>query len=174
VGRETGWSDTQPEGGDKISEELKRTVAFLFQGEGDELEKEDFIYRQSVDLEWFSSDGARKLLELAEKKGFVTVENDVVKAKIDYNNVDIPMGFEPGPDLIEDSGEENVFDTLMREVLSRADMNRQELIARANRKQDKLNIDIKVAILMVAQEEELDLPDKLEYIEKIEDELRGR
>ncbi len=81
---------------------MKRALAFLFQKEGEKISEEDFIYAQSVDMEWFSSDEAREVIDKALESGLIKVTETEIVANFDYESVDIPMGFEPSEDILEE------------------------------------------------------------------------
>ncbi len=150
---------------------MKKTLSFLFQREGKNIEKNDFIYIPSADLGWFSSEEVRKLLEISEESGLVSIDNDIVSANFDFNQIQIPMGFEPPKDLLEKEVEEDVFPMILDEIVQKTDLDKQKIMAQVNKKQDKLNINIKTALLLVAQENEVDLKNKEKYITKIEEEI---
>ncbi len=81
------------------------------------------------------------------------------------------MGFEPPKDLLEKEVEEDVFPMILDEIVQKTDLDKQKIMAQVNKKQDKLNINIKTALLLVAQENEVDLKNKEKYITKIEEEI---
>lgn len=150
---------------------MKRTVAFLFQREGKSIDKNDFIYIPSADLGWFSSEEARKLLKISEESGLISINEDTVTANFDFNSIQIPMGFEPPKNLLEKEVKKDIFPIILNEITEKTDLNRQKIMAQVNKKQDVLNINIKTALLLVAQENDVKLKNKREYIEKIEEEI---
>ncbi len=113
-------------------------------------------------------------MELAEKENLVKIEDKIVKANFDYKNVDIPIGFQPSEEIFESSGERNLFQKILGEMVAKSDLEKQEIMSKVNRKQDRLNVEIRTALLLVAQEEDIELDDRDSYIKKIEKDLRDR
>lgn len=137
------------------------------------MDEKDFIYIPSADLDWFSSEEARKLLKIAEESGLVSKRDSKVKPNFDFSSVQIPMGFEPSKDVLTQEVKKNIFPVILNEIVEKSSLDRQKVMAKVNKKQDRLNIDIKTALLLVAQEEDIELEDKEEYIEEIEKEIMG-
>ncbi|MFO7791536.1 MAG: DUF2240 family protein [Candidatus Saliniplasma sp.] len=155
-------------------QELKYTVAFIFQRMGsEEIDKDDFVYGPPADLGWFSSSEAKKLLGIARKEGLVDLKGDRVKIRFDYNDIDIPLGFEPPKRILEEK-KKPLFQSMLDDVVMHSNLDRQEVMSRVNVKQDTMNIEIEAALLLLAQELELDLPKKQKYIEDIRKKVRGR
>ncbi len=145
----------------------------MFQKEGEEITKEDFIYAQSVDLEWFSSDRAREVIDQALESDLIKIRDGKIMANFDYESVDIPMGFEPSKDVFEGK-KKNLFPTLLDEIVEKTDLSKQELMSKVNEKQDQLNIEITTAVLLVAHELDIPLEDQSQNIEEISKKIRGK
>lgn len=154
--------------------ELKYTVAFIFQRIGsDEIDKDDFIFGPAADLGWFSSSEAKKLLKIARKEGLVNLKGDNVEITFDHKNLDIPLGFEPPKKILEEK-KKPLFKSILDDVVMHSHLDRQEVMSRVNVKQDEMDVEIEAALLLVAQEIQLDLPRKQNYIEAIRKKIRGR
>ncbi len=144
-------------------------VAFIFQRKGSSsLSVDDFIYGPAADLGWFSSKEMRKVLENAEKQGFVIVKDKNVVANFDYSAVNIPLGFKPTKDILERVEERPLFQRLLEEITAISEKNKQEILALANKKQDSMNLEIEVALLLVAREMGLELHNKDIFMEEVE------
>ncbi|MEF8873787.1 MAG: DUF2240 family protein [Candidatus Thermoplasmatota archaeon] len=152
---------------------MKKVLAFLFQRDGEKISKDDFIYTQSADLDWYSSDYARRVLERALELGLIEVEDDSVTAGFNFESIDIPMGFEPPKDLLEKEEEKDVFQELLGQVSKKSELSRQEIMSLVNDKQDEMNIEVRTALLVVAQERKIDIDDRDEYIDLISKDIRG-
>jgi len=152
---------------------LKKALAFLFQKEGEKISEEDFIYAQSVDMEWFSSDEAREVIDKALESGFIKVTEDEIVANFDYESVDIPMGFKPSEDILEEK-KRDIFPDLLNEIEEKSDLSKQEIMSKVNEKQDRLNIEITTAVLLVAHELGINLKDKNQRIDTILEKIRGK
>ena len=110
-------------------------------------------------------------MEISEEYGLVSIDDDTVSANFNFHDIQIPMGFEPPKDLLEKEVKKDVFSMILDEIVNKTDLNKQKVMAQVNKKQDKLNINIKTALLLVAQENDVDLENKKEYIKKIEEEI---
>ncbi len=157
-----------------MAEELKKILAFLFKREGEEMEEEDFIYIQSVDLDWYSSDDAKQVLNMALKSDLVEKKGVLIRAKFDFENVKVPIDFEPTKELFEEEDEKDIFSELLEQISSNSELSNQEIMSQVNEKQDRMNIEVKTALLLVAQERDVILEDRDEYIEEISKEIRGK
>ncbi|MBS3817689.1 MAG: DUF2240 family protein [Candidatus Thermoplasmatota archaeon] len=153
---------------------MKKALAFLFQRAGEKIEKDDFIYIQSADLDWYSSEDAEKLLDRALESRLIELDDDEVIARFDFEEIEIPMGFEPSNDLLKKEKEEDLFSELLNEAVDRSDLSRQDIMALVNKKQDKINVEPKTAILLVAREKNIDIPDMEDYIDKIAEDIRKK
>ncbi len=152
---------------------MKKALAFLFQREGKSVDEEDFIYVQSVDLDWFSSDMAREVIDKAYEQGLIKYDGNKIIANFDYDNIDIEMGFKPSKDIV-DIKPEDIFTEILEDVLEQTEFSKQEIMSKVNQKQDKMNIEIKTALLMVAHENDvLDDDRRKRYVEKISDDIRS-
>ncbi len=115
----------------------------------------------------------RRLLEVAENEGFVTVKNDSVHAIFDYGEVNIPLGFKPTKDILKTAGERPLFQRLLEEITTVSNRKKQDILGLANKKQDSINLEIEVALLLVARELEMELPSKDVFIEEVEANILG-
>ena len=152
---------------------MKKALAFLFQKEGEKISEEDFIYAQSVDMEWFSSDEAREVIDKALESGLIKVTETEIVANFDYESVDIPMGFEPSEDILEEK-KRDIFPDLLNEIVEKSDLTKQEIMSKVNEKQDRLNIEITTAVLIVAHEFGINLKDRDQRIDTILKKIKGK
>ncbi len=137
------------------------------------MDKDDFVYAPT-EIGWFSSEEGRKLLMKAEEEGLIKRDGEELIADFDYKDEDIPLGFEPSKDIFQEKGEEkSLFSQILEEVVDRSDKKRQDIMSKVNEKQDRLNIDIEVALLLVADELDVELERKDDYIQRIERKVRG-
>ncbi len=148
-------------------------MAVLFQRAGEEIDRDDFIYIQSADLDWYSSEKAKQLLDKALNAGLITVDEDRVKAEFEFQGIDIPIDFEPDEDMLKDDEEIDLFSEMLHEVVAHSDLSRQKIMSLVNKKQDELDIEIKTALLFVTQEKDIDLPARDERIEKVIEDIRA-
>ncbi len=151
---------------------MKKALAVLFQRTGEKIDKEDFIYIQSTDLGWYSSQKARHLLDKALASGLVTVHADSVKAEFDFEKIDIPIDFEPSEALLKEDEEMDLFTQILNKAVDHSELSREDIMSLVNKKQDELEVEIKTALLLVAHEKNIHIPNRDDYIEKIIDHIR--
>ncbi len=154
---------------------MKEVVAFIFQRKGaDNLSVDDFVYGPAADLGWFTSKEMRRLLELAAHEGYVDVKDDKVRAIFDHQDVNIPLGFRPTGSILEEVRERPLFQRLLEEIMAIGKRKKQDVLALANEKQDSMNLEIEVALLLVARELELELPSMDLFLDEAEAKLLGK
>ena len=124
-------------------------------------------------MEWFSSDQAREVIDKALESGLIKVTEDDIVANFDYESVDIPMGFEPSEDILEEK-KRDIFPDLLDEIVEKSDLSKQEIMSKVNEKQDRLNIEITTAVLLVAHEFGIKLRDRDQRIDTILEKIRGK
>jgi hypothetical protein len=82
-------------------------ISFLFKRSGKELLKfSDLYLALSMELNWFTPDDAKSFISQALKEGILTKKDDMIKPNFDYENTDIPTGFTPSINVLEEKKEE--------------------------------------------------------------------
>ncbi|MFP4142965.1 MAG: DUF2240 family protein [Thermoplasmata archaeon] len=152
---------------------MKRALAFLFQREGSPVSEDDFVYTQSVDLEWFSSDEARILIEKANSDGLIKIDGEMIEADFDYENIEIPIGFEPSKDILEEE-KEDIFSELLSDLVENSGLSKQKVMSKVNDLQDSLNVEITTAMLLFARKRDIPLTDMERKIDKVSRRIRGK
>lgn len=135
------------------------------------MKKEDVGYLVAGELGWFTMSEVRKALDIAEKRGLVAMEDDMVKPLFDFRSVDIPLGFQADKKILEADTKKDTFQILLNKILDASEMDRQELMAKVNEVQNRMNVEIKTALLITADEEDIDLTNKKDMIKRVRDYL---
>lgn len=156
-----------------MEEGLKELLAFIFQRKGsNKMSTDDFIYGPAADLGWFTSKEMRKILEIAQRSGLIMKDNESVKTNFDYSTVKIPLGFTPSKELLKQEVERSLFQRILDEIMATGSgLSKEEIISMTNKKQDSMNIEIEVALLLVARELELELPNESAYLKETEESI---
>ena len=147
---------------------LKKTIASAFKSKGkSEMEKSELTYTLSFDLKFFSHETSKKVVELAEKRGVIRVENGVVKPNFDLSEIEVEESFKPEIRKLFSNG---LFDKIVGEICEKTGKDFQEVIKTINRKQIELGniLDVEVVALIVAAEEGIDIGN---YPKEVEDEV---
>jgi len=113
------------------------------------------------------------VVDQAIEKDLVKIHEDKISANFDYKSIDIPMGFEPSQDILKEK-KKNLFPELLDEVVEKTDLSKQEVMSKVNEKQDRLNIEIATAVLLVAHEQDISLKNRDLRIEEISKKIRGQ
>ena len=124
---------------------IRKAIEQAFKSKGvDSMSKKDLIYTLSFDLNLFSFEEAKKVVEQAEQKGIVKEQNGELKLN------------------------ENVFDRIVRAIAEKTGKDIKEVLALINEKHNKLKtLAIEVVALIVAKEHGIDITEFIEDVEKV-------
>ncbi len=147
---------------------LKKTIASAFKLKGkSEMEKSELTYTLSFDLKFFSHKTSKKVVELAEKRGVIKVEDGVARPNFNLSEIEIEEDFKPDVQKLFNNG---LFDKIVRDICGRTGKEFPEVIKIINKKQMELGniLDVEVVALIVAAEEGIDIGN---YLKEVEDEV---
>ncbi len=124
---------------------IRKAIEQAFKSKGvDSMSKKDLIYTLSFDLNLFSFEEAKKVVEQAEQKGIVKEQNGELKLN------------------------ENVFDRIVRAIAEKTGKDVKDVLALINEKHNKLKtLAIEVVALIVAKEHGIDITEFIEDVEKV-------
>jgi hypothetical protein len=112
-----------------------------------------FVVALSLDRDWFSPDQAKRLVDVAASEGLLVREAGRLEAQFDPQAVDVPEGFEPGEELLQErSTFERVLGTLVE-----AGHDKQTAVAAINGLQSELGVTIEAAAVLYAHREGVDV-----------------
>lgn len=133
---------------------LRRTVATPFRDTGrDRLSEGEFVVALSLDRDWFSADGAARVVELATREELLSRGEGELAPTFDPHGVDVPIGFAPGDDLLADL---STFERVLGAIVADG-ADEREAVATINRRQGDLAVTIEAAAVLVAHERGLDV-----------------
>lgn len=144
---------------DDLMDDLETCVAAVFKRKGKNVVTEtEFVFAVSLDYRWFTPKEAQELLDLAIKKGLITRSEDFLKPAFDPKDQDIPMSFRPSKDLLSAAADEEIslFSKLLRDISNSSGMKKRDVVAKINKIQEKVGVDVEVAALLVARDVGLD------------------
>ena len=151
-----------------MKEELERCVTMLFRRKGrNELSEKEFVFSASIDLHWFPPADAQKLLDICRSEGLLRLENDYLRPAFDMASVDVPVAFKPDKELLKARPRkraekpEGLFPRMMG-MAEAGGMERRRFISKCNGLQDRLDVEIEVAGILVLREEGHDVSGLLE------------
>jgi len=130
---------------------VKRAVAFLFARKSTtDMAERDFLMAASMDLRWFDYSAAQRFLDTAASLGLVVREGERIRVTFDPTGVSVPLDFTPPPDLITAVPRgEDLFEEILQRIVATGGLDAKAAIARINEKQERQNVEIVVAALLV-------------------------
>ena len=153
----------------KISE-IEVALAQLFQKKGkSSLTEKEFVFAASLDLRWFTPKDAQKFLDISMDSELLALDGDKVKTTFDYKSVEIPKGYAPAVELLQSSVKpKGVFLKIIDQISTEKDIPSKDVISLVNQTQDRMNIAVEVAALIVARQYGIDVS---EYIDQVEEDI---
>jgi hypothetical protein len=146
-------------------EELRRTVAQIFRHAGkDSLDEKEFKLAASMGLNWFSPSEALQLLKTAKEAGIVEKKAKKLVPAFDISKEDVPLDFKPTKKVLE-LPETPLFIKVVDAIVKATGLERTQVVAKINKKQAALNIDVRVVALMVARDTDVDIAPFLDEAE---------
>jgi len=89
----------------QVSLNIIMAAPFRYQKTGS-LKRSALIYYLVLEKKWMNKKQAEKILEVAEKNGLVKLQGDDVSLLFNPDDIEIPLGFKPGPEILERNNEE--------------------------------------------------------------------
>lgn len=153
--------------------EIEVALAQLFRKKGkSSLTEKEFVFAASLDLRWFTPKEAQKFLDISMENKLLVLDGEKVKPTFDYKGVEIPKGYAPAIELLQSSVKpKGIFLKIVDQISTQKNMPSKEVISAVNLTQDRMNIDVEVAALIVARQYGVDIS---EYIDQIEEEIGAR
>jgi hypothetical protein len=148
-------------------EELMTCLALVFKRKGKSvLAEKELVFSVSMDYRWFTPKEAQRLLEIGLKNGLLIRTDGLIKPTFDYKKVEIPINFRPSKRVLEEVREEpSLFSTILNRIAI-AGIPRREAVAKINKIQEKLGVDVEVAALAYAKEAGVNINDLFDEVWK--------
>ncbi|MFP4545845.1 MAG: DUF2240 family protein [Methanomassiliicoccales archaeon] len=146
---------------------LKRVVAMVFKRKGKGvLTEKEFVFSASIDFRWFTPKEAQRLLERGIEGKLLVRTNGFVKPSFDYKEVEIPMDFKPDKEILDAGEEVPLFPRILNRISEATGSQKREVVARINKMQERLEVDIEVAALTIAREMDVEMGDLISPVEE--------
>lgn len=148
--------------------DLETCLALLFKRKGKNiLSEREFVFSASMDFRWFSPKEAQALLEMGIRRGLLERTDGMVKPAFDYKMLEIPVNYRPCKDILREvETEVSLFSLILDEIAKATGQKKRDLVARVNKVQDHLGVDIEVAALALAKDMGVDVTPFLEKVSK--------
>jgi len=144
---------------------MKKVIAAAFRSKGKrKMKRSELIYTMSFDLNWFSHEASKRVVEEAEKEGLL-VGDDEVEPTFNVDEVSVPADFKPS---IRELLSRSVADRLVEEIAEKTGKSYQEVVSIINEKQERLAnlLSFEVVALLVAKEFGVDVSKYIDEVEK--------
>lgn len=147
-------------------EELRKSLAFLFQRKGKNvLSEKELTMSVSMDLGWFSPDEAKRLIDVGLELKLLSKGNEGLSPTFDYEALTIPIDFSPPRNILEVESQEPLLLAIVRNIQDKTNLDKNKVMAEVNKKQNALKVDIEVAAILVAKRYDVDISGFLREVE---------
>jgi hypothetical protein len=148
--------------------ELETSLAVLFKRKGKNVITEtEFIFTVSFDFRWFTPKEAQVLLDIAIKRGLLIRTEEYLKPNFDYKDIEASLSFRPSKEVLSGEKEElSLFAQLIQLITEKGGLKKRDAVARVNRVQETMGVDVEVAAVVVAKELGLDIAPFIEPVKK--------
>ncbi len=141
-------------------EELRDAIALLFKRKGrDELSEREFVLSASMDLRWFPPRDAQRLLQLGLETKLLESRDGSIRPAFDVSAIDVPRDYVPSAAILEvpTPAAEGIFLRIVEAIAAKTRTDRKAVIASVNAIQERFDIDLEVAALVVARQMGVDV-----------------
>lgn len=153
--------------------ELETCLAVLFKRKGKNVMTEtEFMLTVSFDYRWFTPKEAQALLDVSVKKGLLVRTEEFLKPNFDIKDIEASLSFRPSKAVLSAEKEEvSIFAQLVQLISDKGGLKKRDAVARINRTQERLGVDVEVAAVLVARDLGIDVTS---YLEPVKKEILGR
>ena len=89
-----------------------------------------------------------------------------------FKDIEVPQSFKPCKDILRDiEPEVSVFSLILDEISKSTGQSKRDIVAKINKVQDRLGVDIEIAALAVAKDSGIDIS---KYVESVRKEVLSR
>lgn len=112
------------------------------------------------------------MLDVSVKRGLLQRTEEYLRPSFDVKDVDAPLSFRPSKDVLTGAGEEmSLFAQLIQLISEKGKLKKRDAVARVNRTQERLGVDVEVAAVLVARDVGIDVGP---YLETVRQEILSR
>ncbi len=145
---------------------MKKVIAAAFKSKGKrKMKRSELIYTMSFDLNWFSHETSKKVVEEAEREGLLSSDGDEVEPTFEVAEVDVPASFKPD---LRSLLSRPVADRIVEEIAEKTGKSYQEVVSMINERQEKMSnlLSFEVVALVVAKEHGVNIEKYIDEVEK--------
>ena len=141
-------------------DDLRNAIALLFKRKGqNELSEREFVLSASMDLRWFPPRDAQRLLQIGLEAKLLESQEGTIRPAFDVTAVDVPMDYMPTSAILDTPTpvSEDIFLRLVDAISSKTTTDRRAAIALVNAVQERLDLEVEAAALVVARQAGVDI-----------------
>jgi hypothetical protein len=148
--------------------ELETCLGVLFKRKGKNVMTEtEFMLTVSFDYRWFTPKEAQTLLDISIKRGLLVRTEEYLRPNFDIKDVEASLSFRPSKEVLSGDKEEvSLFAQLIQLISEKGKLKKRDAVARVNRTQERLGVDVEVAAVLVARDLGADVTPFLEPVRK--------
>ena len=155
-----------------VSEE-EIIITFLYKRSGKSKLNFSYLYLTlSMDLNWFTPDGAKDFVNFALKQKLLAKKGDLIQPNFDYNKIVVPVGFYPAKKVFEvkkaekkEEVKEDLLAKMTKRIIEKSDLNEKEVVKKIKEIGKEKNINLEVAALLIGKDYDISFEDFFEEIE---------
>jgi hypothetical protein len=142
---------------------IEQVLALIFRRKGKGvLSEKEFVFSASIDYRWYTPREAQRLLELGLERKLLVKTDGFVRPTFDYRKVEVPPDLRPGKEILEEEPVElPLFSIMVSRIASSSGMSKREVVARINKLQERLEVEVEAAGLVLARELHISMDDLL-------------
>jgi hypothetical protein len=142
---------------------IEQVLALIFRRKGKGvLSEKEFVFSASIDYRWYTPKEAQRLLELGLERKLLVKTDGFVRPAFDYRKVEVPPDLRPGKGILEEEPVElPLFSIMVSRIASSSGMSKREVVARINKLQERLEVEVEAAGLVLARELHISMDDLL-------------
>jgi len=155
-----------------MDSEVKIILTFLFKRSGkQQLTFSELYLSLSIDLNWFTPEDAKKFVNYALEKNFLTKKKDFIKPSFNIEKISVPVGFYPSkrvfieeePVKVKDGT--NILSQIIKKISEKVKLKEQEILNKIKKIQEEKKVTPEVAALLFGKEYDLNLSEFFNEIE---------
>lgn len=147
-------------------------IAFVFKRSGKkELDESNIYLSLSVGLNWFKPNEAKSFVKTAIQKNLLIKKRDMLTPSFDFENVEIPLGFQPSKQKFDFKPEKTVekeispFENLVKKIVEKSGKKEKDIVKKIDEMSEEKNTNRELSLLLLAKEYNVDFSSFIDDVE---------
>jgi len=147
---------------DRMMEEVKKVIAFVFQKKGKErMTEKDFYMVLSFEMGWLTPGEGLKIVEYALQHHLLEKEGEEIFPTFDYKEVEVPLGFKFDTKKLQEL-EKGLVPRVMGKIMKEKNVGERNLRNEIRRIGEEMHIYPEIAALLVAKKKGVGIEEFIE------------